>query len=134
MASTTHCHSVNEMPHVHIVGKNQSEKLGKCSQIRRCQSWLGKLLRCLRYWDSNLVNYPYTVSLLFKLLPQQQAGTTDKDIMLCYTRPQTTIFIILHTVPDPIFFPGIWCPNQGYIQATNLFTSLRRVFFCRLIA
>lgn len=86
-------------------------------------------------WEATLtqagtvtLNCPYTSSLLFKYLPQQQADTTDWDIMLCYTGPQTPISIILHTVPDPIFVPGIWCPNQGFVWATNLFTSLRRAF------
>lgn len=31
-------------------------------------------------------------------------------------------------LPDPVFLPGIWCPAQSCVQATNLFTSLRTVF------
>lgn len=102
------------MPNVHMAWKKQSENLGKHSQIRRCQSWLGKLLRhWLRCWDSNLVSYPYTLSLLFKLFPQQQADTTDKDIMLCYTWPQTTIFIILHTYLIPYSFLEFGVPLKA---------------------
>lgn len=108
-----HPHAAQNQVHAQKCIDGLHSALPECKGDAKCSYGLEKTVRKVREtfsntqmsilaWEAdsdagtvNPVNYLYTLLLLFKLLPQQQADTTDTDIMLCYAGPQTTIFVIL---------------------------------------